>query len=152
MQKISLSRSEAFRQLPVRTWEKIDDKLLASLKHDHMLEDESERDSRERLLESQYGATELNHVMRPRYMRDREGKNFRMVQKLDGIHIKRESGYSLYPMDPDPTEREGNTVGLLQSAITNSQAERNKYTSSDGKYRGGQTGRGRTQMNKQRYE
>jgi hypothetical protein len=147
-QKISLSRSEAFRQLPFKQWEQLDDKLLKALKDDHMLEDESEQASRERLLEAQYGAAELSNVMRPRYMRDREGKSFRMIQKLDAVHIDREKGYSLYPMDPDEIEGETNMVGLLQSAVANSQAERNKYLSADGKFRAGQTGRGRTPMYK----
>jgi hypothetical protein len=127
-QKISLSRSEAFRQLPSKHWEQLDEKLIRSLKEDHMIEDEKEKDSRERLLEAQYGAANLRNVMQPRYMRGREGKQFRVIQKLDGVHIDRDGpSYSLFPMDPDPTEKESDMVGMLQSAVANSEAERNKY-------------------------
>jgi hypothetical protein len=73
--KVSISRSDAFRSFPLR--HKIgglDAKLISSLKEDGMLEDEDQIASRERLIESQYGAHALRNVMNPRYMRDREGR------------------------------------------------------------------------------
>jgi hypothetical protein len=126
--KISLSRSEAFRSMPIRHTTGLDAKLMSSMREDGMLEDEKETESRDRLLEAQYGAAELRHVMNPRYMRGAEGKHFRLVQKLDGQHIDRmATGNALYPLDPDSWEKEDDMVGMLQSAVANSEAERNKY-------------------------
>jgi hypothetical protein len=127
--KISLSRSEAFRSMPIRhKMGALDDKLMSSMREDGMLEDEKETEARDRLLESQYGAEELRHVMNPRYLRGSEGRHFRLIQKLDGQHIDRMStGYALYPMDPDSWEKESDMVGMLQSAVANSEGERNKY-------------------------
>jgi hypothetical protein len=130
--KISLSRSQAFRSMPIRHKMGMDKKLLSSLREDGMLEDESETASRERLLEAQYGASALRNVMNPRYMRGRGGKEFRQVQQLDGVHIdKPKKGYQLFPMDPDIEEKEGDNVGLLRSAVLNSEKERNKYLTAD---------------------
>jgi hypothetical protein len=111
----------------------LDDKLIASLRADGMLEVENETASRERLLEAQYGAENLRHVLNPRYMRDREGKQFKIVQQLDGIHIDRPSlqGHQLWPMDPDIEEKESDMVNNLRSAVTNSERERNKYLTND---------------------
>jgi hypothetical protein len=125
--KISLNRSAAFRSMPIRHKEGIDPRLVSSMKEDGLLEDENETASRERLLEAQYGAAALRSVMNPRYMRDREGKQFRIIQKLDGKHIDRSNGYALFPLDPDFVDKETDMVGMLQSAISNSEAERNKY-------------------------
>jgi hypothetical protein len=131
-QKISLSRSEAFRSMPIRHKEGIDRRLISSMKEDGMLEDENEAESRERLLEAQYGSANLRDVMNPRYMRDREGKQFRIVQGLDGQHIDRPGHLSsLYPMTPDAIEQESDMVQMLQAAVENSEAERNKYLTGD---------------------
>lgn len=131
-QKVSISRSEAFRSMPIRHMEGIDKRLISSMREDGMLEDESETESRERLMEAQYGSANLRNVMNPRYMRDREGKQFRIVQHLDGQHIDRPgSAFSLFPMQPDADEKESDMVGILQSAVTNSEAERNKYLTRD---------------------
>jgi hypothetical protein len=132
--KVSISRSDAFRSMPLR--HKIggmDAKLLSSLKEDGMLEDENETAARERLLEAQYGQHALRNVMNPRFMRDREGKQFRAVQQLDGVHIDRAKtpGRQLWPLDPDTIECESNTVDLLRSAVLNSEKERNKYLTAD---------------------
>jgi hypothetical protein len=132
--KLSISRSDAFRSMPLRhKMGGLDAKLISSLKEDGMLEDENEIASRERLIEAQYGAHALRNVMNPRYMRDREGKNFRVIQQLDGIHIDRpkQPGYVLWPLDPDIEEKEGDMVDLLRSSVVNSEAERNKYLTSD---------------------
>jgi hypothetical protein len=132
--KLSISRSDAFRSMPLRhRMGGLDAKLISSLKEDGMLEDENEIASRERLIEAQYGAHALRNVMNPRYMRDREGKNFRVIQQLDGIHIDRpkQPGYVLWPLDPDIEEKEGDMVDLLRSSVVNSEAERNKYLTSD---------------------
>ena len=132
--KISISRSDAYRTMPIRhRMGGLDDKLIASLRADGMLEDENETASRERLLEAQYGAENLRHVLNPRYMRDREGKQFKIVQQLDGIHIDRPNlqGHQLWPMDPDVEEKESDMVDMLRSAVTNSEAERNKYLTND---------------------
>jgi hypothetical protein len=132
--KLSISRSDAFRSMPLRHKSGgLDAKLISSLKEDGMLEDENEIASRERLIEAQYGAHALRNVMNPKFMRDREGKNFRVIQQLDGIHIDRpkQPGYVLWPLDPDIEEKEDDMVGLLRSAVTNSEAERNKYLTSD---------------------
>jgi hypothetical protein len=98
-----------------------------------MLEDENEAAARERLLEAQYGASALRNVMNLRFMRDREGKQFRQVQQLDGIHMDRAKtpGFQLWPLDPDIEEKEGDMVDLLRSAALNSEKERNKYLTSD---------------------
>jgi hypothetical protein len=133
-QKISLSRSEAFRSMPIRHKMGLDDKLISSMREDGMLEDEKETESRDRLLEAQYGVENLRNVMNPRYMRGSEGRNFRLVQKLDGQHIDRMStGNALYPMEPDVWEKETDMVGMLQSAVANSEAERNKYLGGENK-------------------
>jgi superfamily II RNA helicase len=131
--KISISRSDAFRSMPLRhKMGGMDKKLLSSLKEDGMLEDENETAARERLLEAQYGASALRNVMNPRFMRDREGKQFRQVQQLDGVHIDRaKKGYELWPLDPDSFEKEGDMVDLLRSAVLNSEKERNKYLTAD---------------------
>jgi hypothetical protein len=130
--KISISRSNAFRSMPLRHKMGMDKQLLSSLREDGMLEDENETASRERLLEAQYGASALRNVMNPRFMRDREGKQFRQVQQLDGVHIDRaKKGYQLFPMDPDIEEKEGDSVRLLRSAVLNSEKERNKYLTAD---------------------
>jgi hypothetical protein len=132
--KVSISRSDAFRTMPIRhRMGGLDEKLVASMREDGMLEDENETASRERLLEAQYGAQNLRHVLNPRYMRDREGKNFKVVQQLDGIHIDRphRQGYQLWPLDPDIEEKESDMVNMLRSAVTNSEAERNKYLTND---------------------
>jgi hypothetical protein len=110
----------------------LDDKLIASLRADGMLEVENETASRERLLEAQYGAENLRHVLNPRYIRDREGKQFKIVQQLDGIHIDPSlQGHQLWPMDPDIEEKESDMVNNLRSAVTNSERERNKYLTND---------------------
>jgi hypothetical protein len=132
--KLSISRSDAFRTMPLR--HKIgglDAKLISSLREDGLLEDENETTARERLLEAQYGASALRNVMNPRYMRDREGKNFKVVQQLDGVHIDRpkQPGFTLWPLDPDRAEKESDMVDLLRSAVVNSEAERNKYLTRD---------------------
>ena len=132
--KISISRSDAYRTMPIRhRMGGLDDKLIASMREDGMLEDENETASRERLLEAQYGAENLRHVLNPRYMRDREGKQFKIVQQLDGIHIDRPNrqAHQLWPMDPDIEEKESDMVDMLRSAVTNSEAERNKYLTND---------------------
>jgi hypothetical protein len=133
--KISISRSDAFRTMPLqyKSGSALDAKLISSLKEDGMLEDENEIAARERLLEAQYSASALRNVMNPRYMRDREGKNFKVVQQLDGIHIERprQPGYVLWPLDPDREEKEGDMVGLLRASVVNSEAERNKYLTRD---------------------
>ena len=132
--KVSISRSDAFRTMPIRhRMGGLDEKLVASMREDGMLEDENETASRERLLEAQYGAQNLLNVLNPRYMRDREGKNFKVVQQLDGIHIDRphRQGYQLWPLDPDIEEKESDMVNMLRSAVTNSEAERNKYLTND---------------------
>ena len=65
-QKISISRSDAFRVMPIRhRMGGLDEKLVASMREDGMLEDENETASRERLLEAQYGAQNLHHVLKP---------------------------------------------------------------------------------------
>jgi hypothetical protein len=133
-QKLSISRSDAFRSMPLRhKTGGLDAKLISSLKEDGLLEDENEIASRERLIEAQYGASALRNVMNPRYMRDREGKGFRVVQQLNGIHIDRpkQPGYVLWPLDPDIVEKEGDMVDLLRSSVVNSEAERNKYLTAD---------------------
>jgi hypothetical protein len=132
--KLSISRSDAFRSMPRRhKTGGLDAKLISLLKEDGMLEDENETASRDRLIEAQYGAHALRNVMNPRYMRDREGKNFKVVQQLDGIHIDRpkQPGFTLWPLDPDREEKEGDMVDLLRSAVVNSEKERNKYLTSD---------------------
>jgi hypothetical protein len=132
--KLSISRSDAFRSLPLRhKTGGLDAKLISSLKEDGMLEDENEIASRERLITAQYGAHALRDVMNPRYMKDKEGRGFRVVQQMDGIHIDRptQSGFTLWPMDPDIEEKEGDMVDLLRSSVVNSEAERNKYLTRD---------------------
>ena len=131
--KVSLSRSDAFRTMPLRHQEGgLNTKLLDSMRADGMLEDESQIASRERLIEAQYGPHALKNVMNPRYYRDREGKNFRVVQQLDGIHMDRSRQATvLWPLDPDAEEKEGDMVGMLRDAVTNSEAERNKYLTHD---------------------
>jgi hypothetical protein len=111
----------------------LDAKLISSMKEDGMLEDENQAAARDRLIESQYGAHALRNVMNPRYMRDREGKNFRVVQQLDGVHIDRptQRGYQLWPQDPDIVEKEGDMVDLLRSSVVIAEKERNKYLTSD---------------------
>jgi hypothetical protein len=89
--KISLNRSDAFRMMSTKHWGKMDDKLIRDMREHKMLEDETERDSRERLLEAQFGASDIQHVMKPRFVRSRGGKEFRLVQKLDGRHIDKPS-------------------------------------------------------------
>jgi hypothetical protein len=132
--KISISRSDAFRSMPIRhKTGGLDAKLLSSLKENGMLEDENETAARERLLEAQYGASALRNVMNPRFMRNKEGKQFRQVQQLDGVHIDRAKtpGFQLWPTDPDIEEKEGDSVDLLRSAVLNSEKERNKYLTAD---------------------
>ena len=131
--KVSLSRSDAFRTMPIRHQEGgLDARLLASMRTDGMLADESEVASRERMIEAQYGPHALKGVMNPRYYRDREGKNFRVVQQLDGVHMNRKRKATvLWPLDPDAEEKEGDMVGMLRAAVTNSEAERNKYLTPD---------------------
>ena len=54
--KVSISRSDAFRSMPLRhKMGGLDNKLISSMREDGMLEDESEIASRERLIEAQYG-------------------------------------------------------------------------------------------------
>jgi hypothetical protein len=131
-QKVSINRSQAFRSMPIRHMEGIDKRLIASMKEDGMLEDESEQASRERLLEAQYGSDNLRNVMHPRFMRDREGKQFRITQKLDGQHIDRpRNAFSLFPMQPDANEKQSDMVSMFQTAVANSEAERNKYLTRD---------------------
>jgi hypothetical protein len=131
-QKISLSRSDAFRMMSVKHFEKMDDKLIKSMKEQKMLEDESEKESRERLLEAQFGAGDLQNVMRPRFVRSRGGKQFRLVQKLDGRHIDKDrENVGFMPVDPDLIDSETDYVNLLQNAIRNSESQRNKYFVSD---------------------
>jgi hypothetical protein len=133
-QKFSISRSDAFRSMPLRhKTGGLDAKLISSLKEDGLLEDENEIASRERLISAQYGTHALRNVMNPRYMRDSEGKNFRVIQQLNGIHIDRpkQPGYVLWPLDPDIVEKEGDMVDLLRSSVVNSEAERNKYLTAD---------------------
>jgi hypothetical protein len=128
--KLSISRSDAFRSMPLRHKSGgLDAKLISALREDGLLEDENEIASRERLIESQYGAHALRNVMNPRYLRDKEGKNFRVVQQLDGIHIDRpkQPGYVLWPLDPDIEEKEADMVDMLRQSVLNSEAERNKY-------------------------
>jgi hypothetical protein len=130
--KISLSRSDAFRMMSVKHFEKMDDKLIKSMKEQKMLEDESEKESRERLLEAQFGAGDLQNVMRPRFVRSRGGKQFRLVQKLDGRHIDKDrENVGFMPVDPDLIDSETDYVNLLQNAIRNSESQRNKYFVSD---------------------
>jgi hypothetical protein len=130
--KISLSRSDAFRMMSVKHFEKMDDKLIASMREQKMLEDESEKESRERLLEAQFGAGDLQNVMRPRFVRSRGGKQFRLIQKLDGRHIDKDrENVGFMPVDPDLIDSETDYVNLLQSAVRNSESQRNKYFVSD---------------------
>jgi hypothetical protein len=126
--KISLSRSDAFRMMSTKHFEKMDEKLIASMKDQKMLEDESEKESRERLLEAQFGAGDLQNVMKPRFVRSRGGKQFRLVQKLDGRHIDRDKeNVGFFPVDPDQIDSEADYVNLLQNAVRHSESERNKY-------------------------
>jgi hypothetical protein len=87
--KFSVSRTEGFRIMPVTHFEKIDDRIVKTMKEEKFI-DEDEEEAKQRLLEAQYGAAELRNVFNPRYMRDREGKRFRVIQKLDGKHLDKD--------------------------------------------------------------
>jgi hypothetical protein len=118
--------------MPLRHSQGLDPKLVSSMRHDGLLEDEKEKDSRERLLEAQYGAANLRGLMNARYLRGAGGKSFRTYQKLDGIHMdKPRSNVGVIPLDPDYVEKESDMVRLLQDSVSNSEALRNKYLTGD---------------------
>jgi hypothetical protein len=126
MEKLSMSRTEAFNLMPTKHWEDMDERLVKSLKHEHLI-DEDEVEAKDRELQAEYGAAQLKSVFNPRYIRDRSGQKQRVVQRLDPGKLDPDRTVGLHPVDPDPIFREMDYVALLQDAITNAERERTKY-------------------------
>ena len=127
MDKLSTSRSDAFKVLPLRHLEKLDDKLIESLKHDKIIKiDENDKKARDRIVEAQFGLTDLPTQLRPRFARGKGGKRYRVISQLspmmDGIDEQIN-----YPIDPDAMELEETYEDVLRNAIANSERQRNKY-------------------------
>jgi len=129
-EKLSMSRTEAFNIMSPKNWEDMDDRLVKSLKHDQLI-DEDEVEAKERELHAEYGATQLKSVFRPRFIRDRSGQKQRVVQRLDPGKLNPDRGVDLHPVEPDPVQREMDYVALLQDAISNAERERTKYMPHD---------------------
>jgi hypothetical protein len=125
--ELSMSRTEGFRALPVKQWENLDNKLIESMKHEQLI-NEDDNAAKDRLLEAQFGAANLRNVFKPKHTKSKEGKRFQVVQKLDGTHIDRPADdEEYYPLNPDMVEKETDYVGFLQQSLANADRLKNKY-------------------------
>lgn len=124
---ISMSKSQAFNTFPVMNMEKIDDKVLKSLQKEGLLQSQDDKLARERQLEEKFG--NLNRILKPRFMRGKDGKKFRVYTETDATTIDgdNKNNYNLFPTNPDIQDREMDYVKVLQSAVQQSENTRNKY-------------------------
>jgi hypothetical protein len=126
-QKYEVSRSRAFGFLPIKHSEKMNNKTMEAMKHDHLLRDEDEEKARERMMNLQYGEDALVEAFNPRFIKGVGGRDMRLVQKLTPLMDKSNNDQLHYPLYPDADEKEMDMVQILRDSVINADKERSKY-------------------------